>query len=343
MNPTASLTIKKPRTDGQQLWNILLGDTAKQAILVAYDLKLFSFLAEKPRTLVDICSAIAIERRPAEALLAMLASIELVQVKNNFYSLTSIAEDYLLESSPTYLGYLLDAFIAQEGICSFQALKKAVLNNSPQIYGHGQAFKSHEEQVTLARTFTYSMHSNSMGAALAWPELIDLSKNKLMLDIGGGSGAHAIGAILRWPKLQAVILDRPLVCEVAEEFVTRYNQQNRIETQVSDMWSDPFPKADLHFYGSIYHDWPPEKCRFLTQKSFESLDCGGRIIIHEMLYNECKTGPFIAATSGIGMLLWTKGQQYSGHELSIMLTEAGFTDIEIKTIGYGSIITGCKP
>ena len=25
----------------------------------------------------------------------------------------------------------------------------------------------------------------------------------------------------------------------------------------------------------IYHDWPPEKCQFLTRKSFESLPPGG--------------------------------------------------------------------
>ena len=72
---------------------------------------------------------------------------------------------------------------------------------------------------------------------------------------------------------------------------------------------------------------------------------GGRIIIHEMLYNDDKTGPFPVAAFNIVMLLWTtEGQQYSGRELSAMLTEAGFTDIEVKpTFGYWSIVTGRKP
>jgi len=94
----------------------------------------------------------------------------------------------------------------------------------------------------------------------------------------------------------------------------------------------------------IYHDWPPEKCRFLTQKSFENLESAGRIIIHEMLYQDDKTGPFPVAAGNIGTLLWTEGQQYSGRELSALLTEAGFTDIEMKpTWGYWSIVTGRKP
>lgn len=45
------------------------------------------------------------------------------------------------------------------------------------------------------------------------------------------------------------------------------------------------------------------------------------------------------------MLLWSKeGRQYSGAELSAMLADVGFVDIQIKpTFGYYSIITGRKP
>jgi hypothetical protein len=44
------------------------------------------------------------------------------------------------------------------------------------------------------------------------------------------------------------------------------------------------------------------------------------------------------------MLLWTEGKKYSRRELSEMLTEAGFTDIEVKpTWGYWSLVTDRKP
>ena len=94
----------------------------------------------------------------------------------------------------------------------------------------------------------------------------------------------------------------------------------------------------------IYHDWPLEKCRFLTEKSFASLPSGGRILVHEMLFNDDRTGPYSVAAVNITMLLWCTGQQYSGRELSDMLSEAGFKDIEVKpTFGYWSIVTGIKP
>ena len=41
---------------------------------------------------------------------------------------------------------------------------------------------------------------------------------------------------------------------------------------------------------------------------------------------------------------WTEGQMYSGQEISSMLKDAGFRDIQIHpAFGYFSIVTGHKP
>ena len=67
--------------------------------------------------------------------------------------------------------------------------------------------------------------------------------------------------------------------------------------------------------------------------------------MHEVLFDDDKTGPLAAAGYNMAMLLWSAdGRQYSGRELSEMLTGAGFRRIEIKpTFGYNSIVTGIKP
>ncbi len=344
MNEKSIPAIQRPRMDDRPIWDILSGIYAYPAVLVSHDLKLFSLLAEKPRTLPEVCDALGIDPRPAGALLSVNACLGLVRLEDNRYSLTPLAETYLLESSPTSFSGYLDLTIAAYSVYSVESLKKAVLTNSPQAYGGEDYVESHKKQAEQARTFTLGMHGLSMGPALAWPEAVDLLEHRLMLDIGGGSGAHAIGATQRWPDLQAIILDLPLVCEVAEEIIKRHDLQNRVKTQVFDYWKDAFPLADFHFYSNSYQNWPPEKCRFLTQKSFDSLKPGGRIIIHEILFNDDKTDPLAAAAFDVVMLLWVPGQQYSGQELSTMLVEAGFTDIEVKpTFGYWSIVTGRKP
>jgi hypothetical protein len=335
--------IRKPGTDGLVLWDLLLGSLAYNAVRVAHNLKLFALISGGPRTLSEICDATRIERRPAKAILATCVASGLLAMEEERYSLTSVAEDYLLETSPAYFGGFLDMLIANDAVFSFDALKKAVTDNAPQVYGGDDLFQSHEAQAALARAFTLGMHGHSAGAAFRWPELIDLSQYRMMLDVGGGSGAHAIGAALCWPELRAVVFDLPPVCKVAEEFAAKYDLQDRIKPHAADMWADPFPDADLHFYADILHDWTPEKCRFLIKKSYESLPAGGRMVLHEMLYDDEKCGPLQTAAYSVAMLLWTEGQQYSGRELRAMMAEAGFTDIEIRpSYGYWSIVTGSK-
>jgi O-methyltransferase len=105
-----------------------------------------------------------------------------------------------------------------------------------------------------------------------------------------------------------------------------------------------FPPADLHFFSNIYHDWPPERGRVLTEKSFAALPAGGRIVIHELLYDDDKTGPVAAAAYSAAMLMRANGQPYSGAELTAMLTGAGFRDVEVRpTFGYDSVVTAVKP
>jgi hypothetical protein len=190
-------------------------------------------------------------------------------------------------------------------------------------------FANFEEQAEYARVFTRAMHSISFAPALAWPQLVDLSAARVLLDVAGGSGAHAIGACLQWAELRAVVLDMPSVCDVADEFIVRYEAGDRIITHRADLWDDPFPRADVHFYSNILHDWPPEKGRFLLEKSFAALAPGGRILLHEGLFDDDKSGPAVIAGYSVWMLALAEGQQYSGRELTEMLTNAGFRDIRI--------------
>jgi ribosomal protein RSM22 (predicted rRNA methylase) len=228
---------------------------------------------------------------------------------------------------------------------SYDPVERAVRTDAQQVFQGEHVFQTLEDQAEMARAFTRAMHSISVGPARAWPEAIDLSGCQRMLEVGGGSGAHAIGAVTRWPHLRAVVLDLPPVCEVAGEFIATAGLQDRIETRSGDIFEDPFPEADLHFYSSIYHDWSPEQGAVLTRKSFGSLPPGGRIVVHETLLDDDKARALTAAGLNMGMVLWSPdGGQYSGRELSEMLAEAGFRQIESKpTFGYNSIVTGIKP
>lgn len=337
-------SIRRARTDERRLWDLLEGILGGQAVLVAHELRLFPLLAERPRSIDEVAAALGIARRPAAALLGLCASAGLLRAGGGTYALTELAEDYLLESSPTYFGGFLDAAIASPDAASLVNVRKAIRTNTSPFAGGPDWPRRLREHPSFARGFIRAMHGHSMAAALAWPDAVDLSSHRELVDIGGGSGAHAIGAALRWPGLCARVVDLAAVCACAEAIIAGYGLQDRVGTTAGDMWTDPFPAADVHFFSDVYHDWPPERCAVLTQKSFASLPPGGRLIVHEMLLDEDKSGPFTVCAYNVALLLMSEGQQYSGRELTEMLSGAGFVDVEVKpTFGYWSIVTGRKP
>jgi protein-L-isoaspartate O-methyltransferase len=339
-----AMDLKRATHDDSRLWDVVLGHFSYHMLLVAHNRKLFPLLAQEPKTLTAIAQQLELALRPTQAMVTAIASMGLVEATGDHYALTTFGREYFLEDSPTYFGGFLDMVTANHGVNTYASLQKAVTENAAQVYTDGDLFASHQAQAELAKAFTLGMHGHSMGAALEWVELLDLAPHQVLLDVGGGSGAHAIAAAVKWPHLKAIVADLPPVCEVAEGIIARHQVQQRVTTQPIDMWETPYPAADVHFYADIYHDWPTERGTFLTQKSFDQLPSGGRIILHEMLLNESKTGPAVAANYNIAMLLWTEGQQYSRLELIQLLEGTGFTDVTIiPSQGYWSLVTGVKP
>lgn len=329
-----------------QIFNILLNLPAVAGLHVAYGLNIFEILAShQSMSMEELSDIIKIQNRPLQALLSMCASLELIKTSpNNMFFLTDSAKKLFLKESPFYLGKMLDVNLMNEDVFSFKSMKNAVLENAPQVYGGKALFKTNEEQVKLAKYFTHCMHGKSMGMSAFWPNKINLSKNHCIADIGGGSGAHSIAAVTRWPHLKAIVYDRPFVTEVAQEYIQQFDLNENIQTQIGDMWQDPLPETDIHFYSDIFHDWTIDQCKILAEKSYAALKPKGRILIHEMLFDDNKTGPQSVSSYNLLMLLWTQGQQLSKKELVNLLEEVGFVNIKVHPTGLGdwSIVEGQK-
>ncbi len=259
--------------------------------------------------------------------MSLCVSIKLITKEDELYSLTSYAKDYLLETGPYYFGAVFDLLIRQEEVRSTSAIKKAILQGESQVYAGQDLFEKHRTDHTLLEVFTKAMHSKSKGPAQAWVENFSFDGHKTLLDIGGGAGTHIIYACLQSDSLRGIVYDMPAVCQLSQAYIQEYKLDEKISTHPGDMWLDTYPKADLHFYSDILHDWPTERCYFLLEKSFASLPKNGKIIIHEMLLNEDKTGPQNVVAYNLNMLLWTEGQQFSKNELETMLTKTGFKNI----------------
>lgn len=323
------------------IWDVIAGRISYYALIVAHDLEFFEKLSDSSKTLLELSNELGLEERPVEALLLMLVNLEFVNTIDGKYGLTDVSKKYLLKESETYFGGMLA--LSSKSNWTYEQLKQSVITNSPQVYSGDNVFDVHLDNSEKSERFTNAMHSASMSAALEWPSKVNLSGNNILLDVGGGSGAHIVGALNKYPYLSAVLLDINTVIAAAIKLLSKYNYESRIKFVTDDFWKCEYPKADVHFYSQIFHDWCEEKCLFLAEKSFQSLPEQGKIIIHEMLFDDDKSGPLMASAGNVGMLAWTEGRQYSGKEIKNILEKSGFKNIEItSTTGYWSVVVGCK-
>ncbi|MEM8571685.1 MAG: methyltransferase [Pseudomonadota bacterium] len=338
-------TYPVPTVDDSGIYDFAMSIFAGQAALVAFDLGLFELLAEGPETLLAVSERLGLAPRSAEAILDVCVALKLLSREGDHFALTELTRAHLLPESQTYLGdFLRAATFGQPELTSFPSVRRAIVENRAQVYDGKEMFETHAQVDARAREFTLMMHGHSIGSALAWPTRTDLADVGHMVDVGGGSGAHAIGAALRWPHLTAEVADMAAVVPVAEEMIAKYGVTDRVRASALDFWGEALPPSDLHFYGDIFHDWPDEKCLGLMQKSFDALPPGGRIMVHEVLKNEDRSGPLLAAALSVVMLAWTEGKQRTGAEYKAMLESVGFAEVEVwQAFGYWSIVSARKP
>ncbi len=335
--------ILPPQCDNQKILDITMNLYLYPAVLIAHRLGIFEFIAESPCTLTDICFTAHLERRPAEALMMALQSLKLIIADGGKLTLAPETESFLLKKSPHYFGYYWDLLYENSETFSLKNMECAIRKNASQAYGEPEVFATHEFDAEKARQFTRAMHSLSIGSACVWPTRLPLAAHRVALDIGGASGAHTIGLATHWPELKGIVFDLQEIGPLADEYARQYGLSSRITHCGGDMWRDPYPAADLHVYSNVFHDWTPDKNRFLAQKSYDALPVGGRIVIHEALFDDAG-GPPTLAGYNLLMLSWTtQGRQYSGKEISGLLSDVGFTAPQvIPSLGYYSIVTAQK-
>lgn len=313
-----------------------------QGVLLAHKLGIFILLAQEPQTIRMIADNLELEERAIQSMVSCAGTLNLVEYSNGKYQLSPIGQRFLNPKSSSYYGDVFDLLVKKNRIMNFDTIEQSILSNSPQVDPSGDIF-SDKDGVGSTKSFISALHQKAFSAAFQWVKVVNLSNYSHFIDIGGGSGIHTIAACLYNSKLKGLVCDRKPVLPYTKEYIDKFDLSSRINIMQLDMWNDYFPKGDVCFFGDIFHDWNREQCVFLARKCFESLTNGGIIVLHEMLFNEEKTGPFLTSAYNLKMMLWTQGQQYSFSEMESILQEAGFKEIQVKpSLGNWSVVIGKK-
>jgi predicted O-methyltransferase YrrM len=210
------------------------------------------------------------------------------------------------------------------------------------IYREG--LESAMEKEAAARRLTLALAGRSRNIAPILAERVPLSRARLLLDVGGGTGLYSVACLQKNPHLHAVVWDRPEVLKVAAEMAAAYGVSDRLECRPGDMFKDALPPgADVVLLSNVLHDWDVPECRALVRRCAADLPPGGLLLIHDVFLNDALDGPLPVALYSAALFCLTEGRAYSAAEYRAWLAEAGLTPGAITpTLIHCGVLPGAR-
>lgn len=334
-----------PTCSDGPIWNVWLAAFHAPSLAVADELGVFVALAGHSASATELASRLGIEPRATAAMLGLMTALGFLTASDGRFALADVARTYLLPTSPFYWGGMLRWFRHTPIDCNklIDGLRRGNAASASRVAG--LLWSAAEPPTDALIAFTHAMHAHSFGLAVRVAAALPLSGVTKLLDVGGGSGSYAIAMALHDPELRCTVFDLPVVCDVSRGYVATHGVANRVSHHAANMFSDPWPgEFDAVFMSDIFHDWDDAKCFALAEAAFTALPAGGRLIVHEMLLDDCKTSPRNAAAYSMAMVFATEGRQRTAHEFTDLLAAAGFASIAVTPTAEGyAAIYGTKP
>lgn len=311
-------------------------------LMAAVELGVFTQVARGADTEEALIAALGIDPVQAERIIVACIALDLMRRDGDRLVLTPDVERYLVEGEPGYAGtWMLFTKPDWDGWGRLSDRLKEPLPDridNPTVAGIS---------VEEARRYHDATASIGRGAGRLFLRQVDLTGRRLMLDLGGGSGAYCIEACRKHPDLKAIVFDLPPVAEVARDFIRDAGMEGRVEAVAGDFNRDPFPDgADVVVMASNLPMYGRQEIRAVIAKAFAALVPGGEMHLIGEALDENRSGPADAALWGLSEAVkGSTGLAHSVAEVEGYFREAGFTDIGRQDFVPGVLIRvgGRKP
>ena len=290
-------------------------------LIAASELGLFTALAEGAATSDEIAAQLSLDPVATDALLAGCVSLELVQKTDQGFINEPLAETFLVEGKPGYLGPALsyngDVYPLWGNLA--RVIQQGCPPRSPDAYLGADDNKT--------RNFVYGMHHRALAVGRAVAHQIELGGRKHLADIGGGPGTYSALITAATPGLKATVFDLPGVVEVAQEIITQMGADAQVSTHGFDYYSDDLPgRYDAALISGVLHREQPEGVRAILAKTSKVLETGGVLYISDVMLNDDRTGPLFGTMFALNMrVLSHDGRCHSVAEQTEWLDEVGLT------------------
>lgn len=317
------------RRDSELLLELIhttLGYWRAQVLLSANELDVFNALDEGAMTAAEVAGRGQTNLDYTERLLNACVATKLLKKEDGRYSNLPMVDSFLVTGRPQYMGNWIRLMAAW--YAPFGELSTAIRTGKPVE----DPMRHLGDDADYTRAFIMAMHDYAMGPGKDLLRHVDLTGRTKLLDLGGGAGSYSILLAQAYDQLRPVVYDLPGVVQIARETIAESGLSHRIDVRGGDYTSDDVGSGyDVLLLSNMLYQEDRSSCLALLRKAHAALVDGGQLILQAMFLNREKDGPaWPALQSLITLLVYHEGRTYSLDETLELITEAGFSDIDVR-------------
>ena len=323
----------------QPIMDLATAFQRSRVLLTAWELGLFTALAEEPRTAGEVAASIGTDTRATDRLMNALCGLGLLEKRDGRFTNSAVAARFLVKGRPDYaagLGHTNNLWTTWSALT--ETVRSGAPPPRPSVGERGDEW---------LRPFIAAMHWRARWSAPAVVGELDLTGVSRVLDVGGGSGAFAMAFVKAGAGISAVVFDLPAVVPLARGHIQTEGFMARIDTVAGDYLTDELPGGfDLVFLSAVVHSNSAAENERLIRNAAGAASRGGRVVVQDWLMSEDRTSPPAGALFALNMLVGTEaGDTYTEAEVRGWMEQAGLGPLESRHLrgGGGGLLIGWKP
>ncbi len=148
---------------------------------------------------------------------------------------------------------------------------------------------------------------------------------RTLVDVGGGTGTLVAEVLRHRPEIAGVLLERPGVLKLAQEYLSEQGVADRCELVEGDFFSSVPAGGDVYILKSVLHDWDDHRCVDILRTCRAAMGDAARVVIVELILRERMTpsAPMLSdALLDLIMLAYAGGRERTEAEFTQILEQA---------------------
>lgn len=312
-----------------------------RALYVATKLELADAIGDGEKSTLEIASALQLHEDHLYRLMRMLSSLNIFDETAPRVFKNCKTSAYLRKDNPKNVCAMILMHNSPEMTEPWmESLEESIRDGGiPFAKAHGvELFDYMDAYQDFDLLFSAAMDSVENLTGNLFLEDFNWGRFERVIDVGGSKGSKAISILQSYPRLKAVVFDRPQVIEAARNHWHEKIAADVLERIVFEggnlFESVPVAQSDndLFVFFAIFHGLSDEECtKVLINLKSAIGHYKATILFGDAVAEESHINPSVAAFD-MQMLIGTKGRERTASDWNRLLENAGFGIVEIMDV-----------